>query len=75
MLKIGQLLLETLQNSCIKIKDVRFIAMYDEYMAMNAQNLKKAYIASVLAHKYGISERQFFYIIKRLRQDCKISAA
>lgn len=71
LLKIGQNMLETLQESCIRVTDVRFVEMYDEYVRMNADGHKKSYISAVLSEKYKISERQFFYIIKRLSQDCK----
>lgn len=75
LLKIGQNLLETLQYSCIRVQDVRFVGMYDEYVRMKNEKHKIAYISAVLTDKYGISERQFFYLIKRLGQDCTIGAA
>jgi len=74
LLKIGKNFLETLQNSCIKASDVNFVAMYDEYKRMMDSHYKVSYIATVLSQKYGISERQFFYIIKRFEKDCKIPA-
>lgn len=44
--------------------------MYDEYVSLCDQKFKISYIAAVLSEKYEISERQFFYIIKRLSKDC-----
>ena len=73
-MKIGKNMLETLHNSCIKIKDVQFVEMYEEYMHFMEQKHKITYIAAILSEKYGISERQFFYIIKRFEQDCKFLA-
>jgi hypothetical protein len=74
MLQIGQKLLEMLQKSCIKVSDIKYIGMYNEYSDMVANGNKISYIAAVLSTKYNISERQFFYVIKRFEQDCKISA-
>jgi hypothetical protein len=74
ILQIGQNLLEMLQKSCIKVSDVKYIGMYEEYSDMVANGNKISYIAAVLSTKYNISERQFFYIIKRFEQDCKIGA-
>lgn len=70
LLKIGKILLETLQESCIKSGDVKYLDMYDEYVCMVNRGNKTSYISSVLSNKYGISERQFFYLIKRLSKDC-----
>lgn len=74
LLKIGRNLLEVLQNSCIKMNDVKFIQMYDEYKRIEQKNMKVTYAAAMLSKKYGISERQFYYIIKRFETDCKIHA-
>ena len=74
LLKIGQILLETLQDYCIKVSDVKFVEMYDEYCKMTEQHMKTSYIAAVLSEKYNISERQFFYLIKRFDKECKIHA-
>ena len=74
LLKIGQNLLETLQKQCVKINDVRFIDMYEEYRAMREANNKTSYAAMVLSQKYNISERQFYYLVKRLEKDCNVVA-
>lgn len=66
LLKISKNFLETLHNACIKMKDVRFVSMYEEYTKMVDEKHKITYISAVLSKKYGISERQFFYLIKRL---------
>lgn len=74
LLQTGRILLETLQKSCIKISDVKFIGMYEEYAQMMSEGYKVSYVAAVLSSKYEICERQFFYIIKRFEQECKILA-
>ena len=74
LLKLGSVILKALQDACIRMNDVRYIAMYDEYEEMTSDGIKMSYISAVLSERYGISERQFFYIIKRLGQDCNIRA-
>lgn len=74
ILKIGRNILETLQKSCISISDVQYLDMYDEYKSFMEQNHKITYIAAMLSEKYKISERQFYYVIKRFETICNIPA-
>jgi hypothetical protein len=57
------------------VGDVKHLEMYEEYTRLLEEKHKVSYIAAHLSQKYRISERQFFYIIKRLSQDCKIPAS
>ena len=70
ILKLGQNLIETLHKSCIRIEDVRFICLYDEYTRLIREGNKKSYAVAVLSEKYKISERQVYYILKRFDADC-----
>lgn len=74
ILKVSKKIVETLQNSCIRVSDVRYVALYEEYEAMVARGEKKSYAVAHLAEKYGISERKVFYVIKKFGADCKIDA-
>ena len=71
--KLGREILEILQNSCIKVNYVRYINMYDEYIE-RVKTEKNSYVVRCLSEKYGVSERQVYYIIKKLDQDCKFGA-
>ena len=51
ILKIGQNLIETLQKSCVKLDDVRFIGLYDEYCKLIEEGNKKSYAVMALAEK------------------------
>ena len=73
ILELSQKSLQLLQKSCIKVEDVQYLALYYDYVAM--KNCKKAYVVSVLAEKYGISERKVYYLLRRLTKECKIGAA
>lgn len=74
ILKLGQNIVETLQKACIKIEDVRYVGMYDDYQEIVSNGNKKSYAVAVVADKYGISERQVYYLLKRFDADCKIGA-
>ena len=73
LLKLEQRTIEILQKSCIRVDYVRFIPMYEDYLTM-AGEYKVSYIAACLSERYGISERQFYYLIKRLDSDCNLLA-
>ncbi|MBR0166130.1 MAG: hypothetical protein IJQ13_04550 [Prevotella sp.] len=75
IMKLGRNFLEMLQNSCIRMNDMKYIEMYEEYEAMVSIGEKISYVATTLSNKYRISERQFYYLIKRFGKDCKDLAA
>ena len=74
ILQINKISLKILQNACIKVSDVQYIDMYDDYRKMISDGEKKSYAVAVLMDKYNISERQVYYMVKRLEKDCKILA-
>ena len=60
ILKIGEKILKMLQESCIKIDDVRYIELYDEYARAIKDGARVSGVVYTLAQKYGISERRVF---------------
>lgn len=74
LLKIDQLVLQLLQEKCIRITDVQYISLYDEFMQIIGHGGKITYAVAVLAEKYKISERKVYYLIKHFSADCKIGA-
>ena len=74
ILKLSKIWLELLQKACIRVCDVRHIAMYDEYCRLISEGNKKSYAVMFISEKYGISERQVYYIIKKFDSDCNLSA-
>ncbi len=75
ILILSRKILESLQKSCINISDIRYLAMYEEYRQIINNKQKVSFAAALLSQKYHISERQFYYIIKRFEADCKITAS
>ena len=74
VLKIGRNILELLHKSCISIKDIQYVALYDEYMEIVRSGGKSTYAAAHLSRKYKISERKVYYLVKKFGGDCKTGA-
>lgn len=74
ILKLGQNILKTLQKARIRIEDVRYIGLYEDYQSFMNDGYKKSYAIAVLAERYNISERQVYYLLKRFETDCKVDA-
>ena len=56
-----------LMSKCdLSVEDARYVALYEQYMTMRKQGDKVAYIISVLAERYGISESTVKRIVRRL---------
>ena len=71
VMKLSREILEVLQNTCIKVEDVRYLPMYEDYEQMMREGGKKAYVIATLVDIYHVSERQVYYVIKKFSQDCK----
>ena len=71
VMRLSREILDVLQNSCIKVEDVRYLPMYEDYEQMMKDGGKKAYVIATLVDIYHISERQAYYVIKKFSQDCK----
>ena len=74
ILKLGQNWLALLQNSCIKIDDLRYLEMYEDYVRMAEAGGKKSYVIATLVEMYHVSERQVYYVVKKFSQDCNVLA-
>lgn len=74
IIRLSKGILEALQNSCIKIDDIRYLQMYDEYVSLINERHKKSYVVALLSDKYKVSERQVYYVIQKFSKECKIRA-
>jgi hypothetical protein len=70
LLEFSHELLLKLKRLGIRLDDCRFIGLYNEYKAMRKSGEKVTYIVSMLAEKYGISERKVYDLVKRLGAEC-----
>ena len=58
----------------IRMDDVQYIDLFNEYLALVTQGEKVSYIVATLADKYTISERKVYDLIRRFKTDCNLSA-
>lgn len=74
ILNFNKELLKKFQTAGIRMDDVQYIDLFNEYMALVAQGEKISYIVASLAAKYTISERKVYNLIKRFKSDCNLLA-
>lgn len=74
LLKLNKELLKTFREAGIRLEDVKYIDLYNEFRTMHAQNIKVSYIVATLAEKYNISERKVYDLVRRFKSDCNLLA-
>ena len=67
-------LLIYLQKVGIRLDDVQYIDLFNEYRSMLAQGEKVSYIVARLASEYAVSERKVYSLIRRFKTDCNLLA-
>lgn len=72
ILKLNRELLKICRNIGIRVDDVQYIELYNDYNRLLADGEKVSYIVAVLAERYAVSERKVYTLIKRLRADCNL---
>lgn len=74
ILNLNKELLRTFQKVGIRLEDVEYIDLFNEYRAMVANGEKVSYIVAALVSKYRVSERKVYDLIKRFKTDCNLLA-
>lgn len=74
ILKLNRDLLKICRDVGIRMDDVQYIELYNDYNRLLANGEKVSYIVAVLAERYAVSERKVYALIKRLRSDCNLGA-
>ena len=74
ILNLNKELLKKFQMAGIRMDDVQYIDLFNEYRALVTQGEKVSYIVATLADKYTISERKVYDLIRRFKSDCNLSA-
>ena len=58
------------QKAGVRLDDVRFIDLYNEYRSLASSGEKVSYIVARLASEYNVSERKVYSLIKRYKTEC-----
>lgn len=74
ILNLNKELLKIFRKVGIRLDDVQYIELYNEYQVLQKEGNKVSYIVAVLADRYGISERKVYSLIKRFQSDCNLLA-
>jgi hypothetical protein len=74
VLNLNKELLKKFQQVGIRLDDVQYVDLYDEYKKMLANGEKVSYIIATLADKYEVSERKVYDLIRRFKADCNLLA-
>lgn len=74
MLKLNRELLTVCRSAGIRLDDVRYIELYNEYSRLLAEGEKITYIVAALSDKYGVCERTVYDLIRRLKAECNLFA-
>lgn len=73
LLIMNRSMVEVLLANHININDVQNLQIYEQFMEMKKQGHKVTYITVFLAHKYGMTDRGIYKIIKRLSRSVSIN--
>lgn len=74
ILNLNKELLKKFQTAGIRMDDVQYIDLFNEYLALVTRGEKVSYIVATLADKYSVSERKVYDLIKRFKSDCNLLA-
>lgn len=74
ILKLNRELLNICRTVGIRMDDVRYIELYNDYNRLLADGEKTSYIVAALAEKYGVCERTVYDLIRRFKADCNLLA-
>lgn len=73
ILNLNRELLIYFQKAGIRLDDVQYIDLFNEYRSMSAQGEKVSYIVARLASEYAVSERKVYvtlYGVSKLTAIC-----
>ena len=74
ILNLNRELLINLQKAGIRLDDVQYIDLFNEYRTLSAQGEKVSNIVARLATEYAVSERKVYNLIRRYNTDCNLLA-
>ena len=74
ILKFNRELIKRLRAAGIRLKDERYIDLYNDYTELRRHGEKVSYIVLVLSTRYAVSERTVYSLIKRMNRECNIFA-
>lgn len=74
ILKLNRELLKFCCDAGIRLDNIRYIDLFNDYNRLLADGEKITYIVAALAEKYGVCERTVYDLIRRFKADCNLLA-
>ena len=74
LLKLNRELLSICRATGVRLDDVCYIELYNDYARLLADGEKTSYIVALMAEKYGVCERKVYDLIRRFKSDCMLGA-
>ena len=69
LLSFNKELLLKIHIAGLKVDDYKYVDLYADYLHLKNKGEKVTYIVNHLSHKYAISERQVYSIIRRMEHE------
>lgn len=64
-------LLQRLRDNGVRMEDIDYIPMYEEYLAMKDRGDKITYIMTTIADRHKVSERTLYRVFAALSRELK----
>ena len=71
LLLINKSILEKMNRASLRIEDLKYIEMYQEYERL-CKEYKATYVVCSLADKYNVSERTVYRLVDRFSKEIKL---
>ena len=75
LIKISYSLLKVLHENGMRVDDVLYLEMYEEYLRMKAEGHKTSYAVLVLSERYKMCERKVYKVLHRFVRECRFGAS
>lgn len=74
LLKLNRELQTICRATGVRLDDIRYIELYNDYVQLMADGEKISYIVAMLSEKYNVCERKVYDLIRRFKSDCTTGA-
>ena len=71
MLSLCQELIGRMKANNIKVEDVEYLPLFEEYRSMKERGEKVTYIMTYLSEKHNVSERTLYRVFALFMRECK----
>lgn len=74
LLAIHRGLLGCMAECGVRVEDLKYVDLFEEYIRRTADGEKTTYVVATLVEKYGVCERKVYSVVKHFRKECNVCA-